>query len=213
MSEVLRVRGTLRLGARTLPVEIVSEARRIALVGPSGAGKSSLLRGLAGLSSLGEVRVRGVAWEDGAVRVPAWERGVGLVPQEAALFPHATVQQNITWSCPGADPRPLAEALGLTALLLRKPRNLSGGERQRVALARALLAARALLLLDEPFSALDRARREVVARFVDAWAAERALPVVLVSHDAREVEALADEVFELTEAGVRRLSGPLMKAH
>jgi ABC-type molybdate transport system ATPase subunit len=208
MAEVLAVRGTLRLGARSLPVDLAAEARRIGVVGPSGAGKSTLLRAIAGLTSVGEVRVRGASWESGhggPQPVPAWQRGVGFVPQDPTLFPHATVHQNLGWSDPRAPVEALAAALGLTQLLDRMPRNLSGGERQRVALGRGLLAARSILLLDEPFSALDRARRDDVARFVDGWARERDLPLVLVSHDSRDVEALTDEVFEVSERGFSRL--------
>jgi ABC-type molybdate transport system ATPase subunit len=209
MAEVLAVRGTLRLGARSLPVDLATEARRIGVVGPSGAGKSTLLRAIAGLAPVQEVRVRGTLWTGGhggpphVSPVPPWQRGVGFVPQDPTLFPHATVRQNLGWSDPNAPVDALAAALGLTPLLDRMPRNLSGGERQRVALGRGLLAARSILLLDEPFSALDRARRDDVARFVDGWARERDLPLVLVSHDSRDVEALTDEVFEVSEGGFR----------
>lgn len=199
MGEVLSVRGALRLGARSLAVDLATEARRIGVVGPSGAGKSTLLRAIAGLAPVGHVRVGGASWEG----VPAWQRGVGFVPQDPTLFPHATVRQNLGWSDPSAPVDGLAAALGLGPLLDRMPRNLSGGERQRVALGRGLLAARSILLLDEPFSALDRARRDDVAGFVDAWARERDLPLVLVSHDSRDVEALTDEVFEVSEGGFR----------
>lgn len=196
MGEILRVRGTLRLGVRSQPVAWATSARRLAVVGPSGAGKTTLLRGIAGLYPL-DVTVRGRSWTG----VPPWERGIGYVPQDAVLFPQVSVRDNIRWGGGTEDTVGIAEALGVAHLLDRMPRHLSGGERQRVALARALHSARRLLLLDEPFSALDRSRRDDVARFVDAWAAARDLPVVLVSHDAHDVRAMADDIVELTDAG------------
>jgi len=202
VTATLRAVGRLVFGARVVGVDWTAHSRRIAIVGPSGAGKSSLLRALCGLAPLhGEVTVRGSTWEGPGRFVPPWERGIGLVPQDATLFPHRSVRDNLAWSHRG-DVSEVAEALGIAPLLDRMPRNLSGGERQRVAVGRALLAARTALLLDEPFAALDRARRDAVAAYVDAWAAARDLPVVLVSHDARDVANLADEIWEVGEAAI-----------
>lgn len=200
MADVLAVRGVLRLGSCIVPIDLGSKARRTALVGPSGAGKTTLVRALAGLVRVGSVAVRGAVWEDHGTFVPPWERGIGWVPQDATLLPHVSVRANIVWARPDADPLPVTGPLGITHLLERRPRNLSGGERQRVALARALLSARTLLLLDEPFSALDRPRREAVAAFVDAFAAERDLALVLVSHDELDVERLTDQIVHLPDA-------------
>ena len=162
---------------------------------------STLVRAIAGVEqrARGHVRVAGEVWQDDrdGILVPAWRRGVGWAPQDARLFPHASVRENIAWGLDAvpADLDAVCAALELRGLLDRRPRNLSGGERQRVALARVLVRPPRLLLLDEPFGALDRALR---ARVIEALCARLgAHPVVLVSHDERDVTGLVDDVVEL----------------
>jgi molybdate transport system ATP-binding protein len=206
---------TLGLGAFALQAALRTSARRMAIVGPSGSGKSTLLRVLAGLErgARGHVRFDGVAWhEDARTLVPPHRRRVGWVPQDVRLFPHRTVLQNLAFGgAPCEDAVRLATRLGVAALLDRRPRHLSGGEAQRVALARALLANPRLLLLDEPFAALDRARRADVAELLREWLAASQATLVLVSHDERDVALLADEVFEMSE-GVLRPASPASPA-
>lgn len=193
------------LGPRALEVAFATSARRLAVVGPSGAGKSTLLRALAGLEprALGHVRFEGEAWLGPGGAVPPHRRRVGWVPQDARLFPHRSVLGNLTLAgATEADARALAARVGVAGLLDRRPRHLSGGEAQRVALARALLARPRLLLLDEPFAALDRARRsELAALLLDLLGADGPM-LVLVSHDERDVATLADEVLGLVEGRV-----------
>ncbi len=126
-------------------------------------------------------------------------RGVGYAPQDAALFPHMTVRQNVLYGADRAASTPLdavLEMLEVEALVDREVAGLSGGERQRIALARALVSGPSLLLLDEPLSAVDVARRRrILARLV-AWLREGGLPAVHVSHDAAELES-ADHVLVL----------------
>ena len=131
---------------------------------------------------------------DSGVNMPTWERRVGWVPQDTLLFPHLSLRENLAYAGSGpAEVEKMAESLFLSDLLDRRPRFLSGGERQRVALGRALLSAPRVLLLDEPFSALDRPLRSEVAAMVRAFARDNGTPIVLVSHDEHDAELLADE--------------------
>jgi molybdate transport system ATP-binding protein len=189
---------SLRLGAMALDAELETRNSAIAVVGPSGSGKSTLLRVLAGVesSATGHLRFDDVTWQDSAAKrfVPAWDRRVGWVPQDALLFPHLSVRQNLAYAgASDVQVEEMAALLEVTGLLNRRPRRLSGGEQQRVALGRALLSRPQLLLLDEPFSALDRPLRAVVTDRLRTFCEEHGVPLVLVSHDERDAEALAEE--------------------
>jgi molybdate transport system ATP-binding protein len=175
----------------------------LVLFGPSGAGKTLTLRALAGLvrPARGDVRIAGEAVFDAArgIDMPAHERRVGYVPQHQALFPHLDVLGNVVFGLPRAERRrpgpeihALLEELGLAQLASSPVGALSGGERQRVALGRALAARPRLLLLDEPFSALDRPAREALGRRLRDALDRRALAAVLVTHDPEEARALGD---------------------
>jgi molybdate transport system ATP-binding protein len=146
-------------------------------------------------------------WQESAsgTWVPPWERGVGWVPQDALLFPHLDVRQNLAYAgASEGDVRDVAQLLEVGDLLSRRPRNLSGGERQRVALGRALLAAPSLLLLDEPLSALDRPLRAEVARRLAERLRATGTPLVLVSHDEEDAAALAAERWRLADGRLTR---------
>ena len=177
-----------------MPMRLVSEASGVLITGPSGAGKSTFLRVLAGVegSVRGTVTAFGQAWLTTTGSMPSWTRQVGWVPQDALLFPHLTVRENLAYAGRGVDPEVVAW-LGLEALLDRAPGRLSGGERQRVALGRALFARPRVLLLDEPFAALDLPLRARLRDATAAWCQARDVRVVLVSHDARDGEGLATE--------------------
>ena len=202
------------LTTRTLTLAINTRCRTVAIVGPSGAGKSTLLRVLAGVEkrASGSLTMDGGVWLDSVAGtvVPPWDRHVGWVPQEAQLFPHLTVRENLQYAgAPDAEVEQTAELVDAASLLDRRPRRLSGGERQRVALARALLASPCILLLDEPFSALDRPRRVQLATDVRRWSEKNDVPLVLVSHDEQDTEILADEHWHLND-GIfsRTATGP-----
>jgi molybdate transport system ATP-binding protein len=187
-------------------------SRAVAVVGPSGAGKTSLLRVVAGLASprTGRVSLDGETWLDTThgVALPPEYRRVGLVFQDYALFPHLTVRANIAY---GADRRPVDELLErfrIGHLAGVQPRQLSGGERQRVALARALARDPAVLLLDEPLSALDAHTKTEVRHELAELLRELALPTLLVTHDYEDAAALCDEVGVLVEGQLRQLGTP-----
>jgi molybdate transport system ATP-binding protein len=197
----------LTLGALRLDVAWRTQARSVALVGPSGSGKSTLLRIVAGLErrARGHVRFASATWQDDATFVPAHRRSVGWVPQDGWLFPHLSVRDNLRYAAADVtESGAMADRLGIAPLLDRRPRHLSGGERQRVALGRALLSRPRLLLLDEPFAALDEPLRARLAADVAALTRERSLPVVVVSHHAADVEALAEERWHLVNGSLSR---------
>jgi molybdate transport system ATP-binding protein len=177
----------------------------LALVGPSGAGKTTVLRAIAGLyrPKAGRIVSGGDIWFDGAaqIMVPPQERAVGLVFQDYALFPHLSALDNVRLAMHhlaeperAAAARSLLERVHLDGLQARKPEQLSGGQRQRVALARALARDPKVLLLDEPFSAVDRVTREPLKEEIANLHRALAIPIVLVTHDLEEAQALADRI-------------------
>jgi molybdate transport system ATP-binding protein len=201
LREVVVRRGGFRLAA-----DLEVKANGVTVVfGPSGSGKSSLLSAIAGLHRLetGSLTLNERVLEDVAakVRVPVHERGVGLVFQDARLFPHLTVRGNLQYAQrrrPAARNAPIvveiARRLEIEDLLERPIRNLSGGERSRVALARAIVSAPELLLLDEPFAALDGRRRRDFLALLRALSKEQGLPMVVVTHHIDDAAEMANEV-------------------
>ncbi|WP_188431881.1 ABC transporter ATP-binding protein [Ornithinimicrobium tianjinense] len=195
---------TVRFGA-TVAVDDVSltvdEGSVLAVLGPSGCGKSTLLRAVAGLEPLAGGRI---AWDGRDLAgVPTHERGFALMFQDGQLFAHASVADNIGYSLrlrrvPAAQRRrrvdELLELVGLPGYAARRPATLSGGEQQRVALARALAAEPALLLLDEPLSALDRSLRERLAGDLREILVATRTTAVLVTHDHDEAFTIADRM-------------------
>ncbi len=175
----------------------VAPGQTLALVGPSGAGKSSLLKAIAGLvPAQGRVTVAGQTWLDGARGLPAWRRRVGLVSQGGGLFPHLDALANVMIAQGRPDAaaaRALLAAMQLDAAVAgRRPAQLSGGEQMRVALARALARAPDLLLLDEPFAAVDPPVRRALVRLVAGVRAQTAAPMIIVTHDLAEAAGIAD---------------------
>ena len=187
----------------------VAEGEIVALLGPSGSGKSTLLKIAAGL----ETAEAGSVWFDSQdiTRLPPERRGFALMFQDFALFPHLDVRDNVAFGLveqrvAKATARQRAEALlerfGLASHARHRVWTLSGGEQQRVALARALITAPRVLLLDEPFSALDAAlRRDLQAEFRQRIS-EAGMATVLVTHDEAEAKAMATR-------GLRLVSGQL----
>jgi len=179
----------------------------VAVLGPSGCGKTTLLRAVAGLlpAAAGTIRVGERVVSSPSVQLAPEKRGMGWVPQDASLFPHLTVGQNIGFGLPrgsrtgGRDARAarigeLADLVGLTGLVDRSPAQLSGGQAQRVSLARALAARPDLMLLDEPFAALDPLLRAALRIEVAALLRNQNSTSLLVTHDQEEALSLADYV-------------------
>lgn len=189
-----------------LAVNIVcGRGELLALVGPSGCGKSTILRCLAGLyrPAGGYVRCDDVCWFDAArdIDLAPQQRQVGMVFQSYALLPHLTALGNVMLAL-GHLPRALRRAkaqewltrVHLAGLEMRRPSALSGGQQQRVALARALAREPQVLLLDEPFSAVDRVTRRELLRELVELRRSLAIPIVLVTHDLDEASLLADRM-------------------
>ncbi|MBI1339617.1 ATP-binding cassette domain-containing protein [bacterium] len=205
----------LQRGGFALEAEFRHEHGVAVVFGPSGSGKSLLLSAIAGLRRLGggRVAVLGEPVEDVAagVRTPPSRRGVGLVFQEPLLFPHMSVAGNLRFAAEQAmragrsatlSMDEAIERFELAALLPRAPRQLSGGEKNRVALARAILAAPRLLLLDEPFAALDGLRRRAYLRHLLDLSREHGLPMLVVTHEIEDAAALADTLIALASGRV-----------
>lgn len=193
-----------------------AQAGVTALFGPSGSGKTTLLRMIAGTLRPDEGRIAigdMVLFDSRAhINLKPEQRHIGYVYQDARLFPHLSVLRNLTYALWAGKRRPqhrleeITALLGIEALLQRKPHQLSGGEKQRVAIGRALLSAPKLLLLDEPLSSLDQARRQEILPYLERLRDESGLPIVFVSHEVDEVARLADTLV-LLEHGQMRESG------
>jgi molybdate transport system ATP-binding protein len=204
-----------------LDVRFASDASRLVLFGASGAGKSLTLMAIAGLlrPQGGHVRIDGEALFDAAtgVFVPSRDRRLGYLFQDYALFPHLNVRQNVAfglargWRNPArgiedARVREWLETLELDGLADRYPEQLSGGQRQRTALARALVGNPRALLLDEPFSALDSPLRRRLRAELETLQRRLSLPMILITHDAADVEWFGDAVISIDRGRVAKQS-------
>jgi len=188
----------------------------VAILGPSGCGKTSLLMAVAGLLSLetGVITAGDRELSRGTTRVPPEQRGIGWVPQQASLFPHLSVRDNIGFGLRKGRRRnerveELAALIGLTGFLDRSPGQLSGGQAQRVALARALAPSPDVLLLDEPFGALDSVLRHSLARDVARVLREEDTTAILVTHDREEALDLADFVAVMDQGRIVQVGTPV----
>ncbi len=218
MSDVVVQAASVTHGS-TLAVDDVTltigSGELVAVLGPSGCGKTSLLLALAGLLPLrsGTIAVGGRELSSGSRTTPPEKRSVGWVPQEASLFPHLTVGENIGFALPRGRGRAsriaeLAELVGLGSFTGRAPNQLSGGQAQRVALARALASKPDVLLLDEPFAALDTQLRTALRREVAELLRAAGTTSVLVTHDQEEALTLADRVAVMRDGRLEQYGTP-----
>ena len=187
----------------TFDLQVVA-GERIAIVGPSGAGKSTLLNLIAGFV----LPTQGNIWLNGEnhTRSAPYERPVSMLFQENNLFPHLTVQQNLALGLKTSlkltaleqdQIERVADAVGLTSFLSRLPNSLSGGQKQRVALARCLLRDKPILLLDEPFSALDPELRMEMLNLIDELCHSKKLTLLLVTHQPSELTGKVDRMLRI----------------
>jgi molybdate transport system ATP-binding protein len=213
----IEARFKIRVGKFTLDADFSAPSRGItAVYGTSGSGKTTLLRAIAGLerAPTGRLKVGGVLWQESDHFIPPHKRSIGYVFQESSLFPHLNVKQNLQFAYrrrrhPQRIEFPEAvELLDLGQLLKRRPEALSGGERRRVAIARALLGSPKLLLLDEPMTGLDGARRRRLLPFIDRTHRELEIPIFYVSHHTDEVARLADHLLFMQDGHIKA-SGPI----
>jgi molybdate transport system ATP-binding protein len=204
---------SLPLAEFVLQVEVELTGQVTAIFGPSGAGKTSLLDLIAGLrkprSAFIQLEQRVLTDTSRRLAVPPRTRQIGYVPQDLALFPHLPVRKNLLYGCKAPAPRDglfsyehVAAVLEIGPLAGRSVKELSGGEQQRVALARALLTSPKLLLLDEPLAGLDAALKAKIIPYLARVRDEFQVPMLYVSHDRQEIQALCDEVVELERGRV-----------
>ena len=175
----------------------IEKSDRVAILGPSGCGKSTLLRLIAGLEkpNLGQIVIDGTVVSTEKLIEPPEKRKIGLVVQEKALFPHLSVYDNIGFGIKkNIDKKTitndLLELLKIDSLKNKYPHEISGGEQQRVALARSLAPNPKLLMLDEPFSALDKDLKGVLYEEISQVFSERGSTILLVTHDSQEAEIM-----------------------
>ncbi|MRT29127.1 sulfate/molybdate ABC transporter ATP-binding protein [Herbaspirillum sp. CAH-3] len=221
MSVDLHLQKELRAADRvfSLDITLASNSQRIVLYGPSGSGKSLTLKAIAGLMrpDSGHIRIQGRTLFDSTqgIDVRVQERNVAYLFQDYALFPHLTVAQNIAFGLargsvnlrrPAEHPavRQWLQAFELDTIAHSRPSQISGGQRQRVALARALVAEPDMLLLDEPFSALDLSLRQRMRAELAELQTRLQVPMLLITHDPADVEALGQTVFELRDGRLHR---------
>jgi molybdate transport system ATP-binding protein len=207
-------------GQIPLDVEITcNPGELLALVGPSGSGKTTVLRAIAGLyrPAAGRIVSGSQVWfdADAGTMVSPQARATGLVFQDYALFPHLSALENVKLAARHLDEPQCSEQvaallsrLNLDGLEMRAPHQLSGGERQRVALARALARDPKILLLDEPFSAVDRMTRERLKAELSSLHRTLEIPIILVTHDLQEAEALADRIAILHKGRTLQIGTP-----
>jgi molybdate transport system ATP-binding protein len=217
----LDIRKTLRSGDREFRLDVAFDAEhdRTVVFGPSGSGKSITLQCIAGLvhpdSGRIEVGTRVLYDSDAGIDLPPQVRNVGHLFQDYALFPHMTVEANVAFGLKGrfgrgsdhdvpGRVRRFLEQFEIAALARSYPRNLSGGQRQRVALARALIRRPDVLLLDEPLSALDPLLRSRVRRELLDLQTRFEVPMIVITHDPADVDALAQNVVVFDHGRVAR---------
>jgi molybdate transport system ATP-binding protein len=201
----LDVRIKMKLKHFDLKVSFSCEDHKLlVIVGPSGAGKTTIIRAIAGLQRIdeGKITYGDETWSDPGkgIHIPPRKRGLGYVFQEFSLFPHLSVYKNVAFAANDkGNVDDLLRQFDIWHLRDYKPNRISGGERQRCAICQALARAPRVLLLDEPFSALDALTRRNLRDMVKSLKHELGIPIIHVTHDIREALFLADDVFPVVQ--------------
>ena len=206
-----------------LHVAFTAYAQRTVIFGPSGSGKSSLLRAIAGLLApdMATIQLRGMIvcqtmrGSHPRFCLPAEKRRVGLVMQNPAVFPHLTAARNVAFAMRGTEKsaqqqtiQRLLQLVEAESLAARWPRELSGGQLQRIAIARTLASEPTVLLLDEPFAALDAESRQRISHNLHQWARERDIPVLTVTHNLEEALTAGEEVIAMEDGRILAQGAP-----
>ncbi len=186
----------------------IQNGERIGIIGQSGSGKTTLLRIIAGLEkSEGFIKVDNIIWQDKNIYLIPQKRKTGFVFQDYALFPNMTITENLKFGM--KDKKDISkldkmlQILELENFKNQKPDQLSGGQKQRVALGRAILSEPKILLLDEPFSAIDSELREKLRDELAKISKEFNLTFLLVSHDMADIEKLSDRVYKIIDGELK----------
>ena len=187
----------------------LDRGERVSSLGESGSGKSSLLRCIAGFENInnGKISLKNEIVSSETFLLPTEKRGVGMVVQEKALFPHLTVKKNIRFGIESNSNKneivsELAELFKIEKLLDKLPGQISGGEQQRVAFARSLAPSPFLLMLDEPFSALDDKLKKELYYELDKIFEKQELSILLVTHDREEAQILTSKSLKLSQGSL-----------
>ncbi len=212
MGIAMELKATIKKKLHDLTIDVslhCKDGNLLSLTGPSGAGKTTIIRCIAGLEQpdTGHITYNGTCWYDSAncINLATRHREIGYVFQEHTLFPHLSIEKNVAFSCPDADRvTDLLKTFSIHRLRSRMPHQVSGGERQRAAMAQALASNPKVLLLDEPFSALDTVTRKKLREELKQIKKTLSLPVILVTHDLEEANYLADRQLAITRGTPQR---------
>lgn len=215
----LNIQKTLKSATHTfmLDVKFTSNSKRIVIFGPSGAGKTMILKSIAGLITpdIGQIKLAEKVLFDSArkINLKPQQRNLAYLFQNYSLFPHLTVQQNIAFSLTKGIFNPSRhnhfsevtkwmETLELSALANHYPYQLSGGQQQRTAMARALVTNPSVLLLDEPFSALDHTLRKKIRTEINELQQQLDIPIILITHDIEDVELFGEHILDINNGSL-----------
>jgi len=191
----------IRIETKFFKFEInLSKSQILGIVGPSGIGKTTTLRAIAGLEEpKGKIVVGGEVWLDKNLSLAPKKRSIGFVFQDFALFPNMSVLENVAYASSKEHALEILKAFNIEHLKDKRPDKLSGGERQRVAIARAIARAPKVLLMDEPFSALDRKTKHFIQDKILEFSKMYKFYTIFVAHDLTDVVRLSDLVFSVED--------------